>query len=417
MHWTDLALAAALVSGCADHSPLECAVSADCLQAGVHGTCQPSPSSSHNWCTFPDESCGTGDRWGVLAGDGLASACVGSEGADAMPSDTGPELDGGADGGPQPATSTRIFVVGYLSADRVSVFDAESLDPLGDIMPPFEPNAVAVVDATLWVKGTSLANDDSEIAAYDPGSALLKPGYPKAIPSSTCKLLGSMMTDDGLYCIAVGASGTADDVVVRLTPPSFSIAKTSPNLPQPSAIGGTTGVVLVTLGSGSAATTIAVLKSDLVPVTGSPITGAIGGADKLIASTTLGRIAIANAKSAELYEFPSLARIGAPVSYSDSASPIRGMAFDEERGSIVITFSDGSVTSRAVSDFSELVAKVNRGGSGSTVPIVDPTRDRIYFADRDIPTSGLIVLDATTLDHVAGSPIAIPDGGRDLAAF
>jgi hypothetical protein len=59
----------------------ECAIDDDCLHGGVPGFCLASPSSSAQWCAFPDSAfpdgpCASGLRWGILAGDELAETCV-----------------------------------------------------------------------------------------------------------------------------------------------------------------------------------------------------------------------------------------------------------------------------------------------------------------------------------------------------
>jgi alpha-tubulin suppressor-like RCC1 family protein len=65
-----------LVAGC---TPIErafhCTSSAQCVNAGAQGTCEPT-----GWCSFPDPVCMvSGRRYGTLVGDGLASQCVNQE--------------------------------------------------------------------------------------------------------------------------------------------------------------------------------------------------------------------------------------------------------------------------------------------------------------------------------------------------
>lgn len=73
-----LSLALALVACGSDDHSRECATSADCDQAGIPGTCRPSPLSDKQWCSYPDTSCPDppAQRWGALGGDGLARTCV-----------------------------------------------------------------------------------------------------------------------------------------------------------------------------------------------------------------------------------------------------------------------------------------------------------------------------------------------------
>ncbi len=56
--------------------PNPCTSNDECVLDGVDGTCRPSPASSSSWCSYPDPSCDSGDRWSSLAGDGLADVCV-----------------------------------------------------------------------------------------------------------------------------------------------------------------------------------------------------------------------------------------------------------------------------------------------------------------------------------------------------
>src|SRR5438045_3358699 len=65
---------------CSGDDSIHCALNADCLQGGIGGTCEASPSSSSRWCAFPDPGCAvSGQRWGVRSGDGLAGTCVAAE--------------------------------------------------------------------------------------------------------------------------------------------------------------------------------------------------------------------------------------------------------------------------------------------------------------------------------------------------
>ena len=63
-------------SGCANEDVIHCDVDSDCIQGSIPGRCLPVPSSSSQWCAFPDSSCPSENRWGVKTGDGLARECV-----------------------------------------------------------------------------------------------------------------------------------------------------------------------------------------------------------------------------------------------------------------------------------------------------------------------------------------------------
>lgn len=60
-----------LVGGCGLSAAFPCDVDADCIDGGRLGLCQPD-----GWCSFPDDGCGSGQRYGTHAGDGLAGLCV-----------------------------------------------------------------------------------------------------------------------------------------------------------------------------------------------------------------------------------------------------------------------------------------------------------------------------------------------------
>ncbi|MCA9707590.1 MAG: hypothetical protein KDK70_17185 [Myxococcales bacterium] len=52
-----------------------CADASECLLEGVQGRCE-----ADGWCSFPDEACPSGHRYGKNAGDGLGGACTEEEG-------------------------------------------------------------------------------------------------------------------------------------------------------------------------------------------------------------------------------------------------------------------------------------------------------------------------------------------------
>ncbi len=92
-----LAVLVAAACGSGDHFR-ECTSNAECDQAGIPGTCRPSPVSDKKWCSFPDTSCPAppAERWGALAGDGLAEMCVDQETMDGGMPDARP-VDGGGE--------------------------------------------------------------------------------------------------------------------------------------------------------------------------------------------------------------------------------------------------------------------------------------------------------------------------------
>jgi hypothetical protein len=87
MRWHVLLVAAVamvLAAACETPSSRTCEPGGECRQGGVPGQCLQSPYSVDHFCAYPDTTCPSGNRWGVLAGDGLAQMCVaGGGGADA----------------------------------------------------------------------------------------------------------------------------------------------------------------------------------------------------------------------------------------------------------------------------------------------------------------------------------------------
>ncbi|MEX1364765.1 MAG: hypothetical protein AB1Z98_16680 [Nannocystaceae bacterium] len=73
---------------CLPADPFECTIDAQCGAQVEGAQCQ-----STGFCSFPDEACSSGQRYGELAGMGLAGQCVEQEGGS-----TGPTIDPEASG-------------------------------------------------------------------------------------------------------------------------------------------------------------------------------------------------------------------------------------------------------------------------------------------------------------------------------
>ena len=63
--------AGALVSACLPLGAFQCESDAMCVRNGTPGTCQP-----NDYCSYEDDVCESGQRYGDYAGGGLAGACV-----------------------------------------------------------------------------------------------------------------------------------------------------------------------------------------------------------------------------------------------------------------------------------------------------------------------------------------------------
>ena len=106
MRWSGahVALLAGLVSAgvaCVARSPYTCLLGEECVEDGRQGQCEPT-----GFCAFPDDTCGSGFRYGALAGDDLANACSDARRVD--------------DGAPDPADAlydARTFIDATLPID------------------------------------------------------------------------------------------------------------------------------------------------------------------------------------------------------------------------------------------------------------------------------------------------------------
>ena len=107
-----------LLAGCSESLERVCTVDADCLQDDQGGHCLPTPAASGNkWCAFTGSSCPSGQRWGLLAGDGLANQCVALTGGPDGGAGDAPARDGGAgdaavaDAGPMPIKTYTLTII------------------------------------------------------------------------------------------------------------------------------------------------------------------------------------------------------------------------------------------------------------------------------------------------------------------
>lgn len=78
-----LGLGLGLGLGCTTGSVFSCESASDCDRSSGGGVCQP-----EGYCSFPDDACPSGQRYGDYAGDGLAGECV------PLPDGTGPGSTG-----------------------------------------------------------------------------------------------------------------------------------------------------------------------------------------------------------------------------------------------------------------------------------------------------------------------------------
>lgn len=137
-------VALALSSGCGVAAAFPCDASSQCLDAGVAGVCQ-----ADGWCSFPDDGCASGQRYGAHAGDDMAGLCVGDPGTtganDSETGDaegesvdptlatfdaTGPVADGEAEaeatGSVDEGTTSEVTATTATTATTTTASDAEA---------------------------------------------------------------------------------------------------------------------------------------------------------------------------------------------------------------------------------------------------------------------------------------------------
>jgi hypothetical protein len=103
-------------AGCSEPAPVECKTASEC---NLHplGACVAA-ISGRRWCAYEGayaEGCGSGGRWSLEAGDGLAGQCVQStNGADAG-------IDAAGDAGPQHTLSVSVLGAGMVTSMPIGI--------------------------------------------------------------------------------------------------------------------------------------------------------------------------------------------------------------------------------------------------------------------------------------------------------
>ena len=183
----------ALLVGCRSADTFECGEDRQCESAGITGTCE-----TNGYCSFLDDTCPSGRRYGDLAGSGLAGVCVQEELAStgvATTTDTPV-----ASTGETPATSGVAETTGAFACAPEGVC---SDSPLPGWSGPIilEPGGDGACggDAPQWTAGTGVIPQDPcdcmcqgeaevqcEISGYSsPGCG--GPGFPLLTTSTSCE--------------------------------------------------------------------------------------------------------------------------------------------------------------------------------------------------------------------------------------
>ncbi|HWB73867.1 MAG TPA: hypothetical protein VG755_02905, partial [Nannocystaceae bacterium] len=162
-----------------------CIESSDCRSGEVVGTCE-----ANGWCSFPDDACPSGARYGDHAGAGLAGECVPSGSA----STTGDDDTG--------TTASTTATTTSTSATTTTVSTATSSDPTGD-----PTTSVDDTDTDVALCGNGVADPGEPC---DDGNEIVGDGCnPGCIPAG--EVVWSIVVDnggfDGAFTIEPFANG------------------------------------------------------------------------------------------------------------------------------------------------------------------------------------------------------------------
>lgn len=390
------AVALLALAGCPGDNTISCTVAGDCLQGGIPGVCLPSPTSSKSWCGFNDATCPGGLRWGVASGDGLAGMCVATVDAgtpDAGP-DSGPDADL-TDAGPEPDAailSTRAFVAD--GKESIYVYDLATMEALGTTtVPPatYFNGSFSVAHGSAYLTRFSQAGTDVQIVAMDPATGIIRNGYPRVVP------VGGLVGEAGYYSrdgSTMKLRALQDFSTILRTYTASATVTNFDIVPD--------GTVLVVVDK-----VVHQLDAQLTEI-GTPITNIMAPVT-MSSSTVLNRIVLADLHCVDLYDLSTHTHVGSRRCFTDF---VNGVAFDNEK--LVIVLNGGMVTAISVDNAtSEVIPPVMRAGTHFRKAVFDPTRNRIICSD----DSNLVVLDAATLQHVSGSPVALPKPAQTIRVF
>lgn len=113
-----------MLGGCFGADAFLCESDVACQQGGVSGQCQPS-----GYCSFPDDECASGQRYGAHAEGSLAGECVGPGAAG---SDSGSSDDGVSTSPLTTSTSTTGVTSSTTSPPTTGVDGPVTTEPVGE---------------------------------------------------------------------------------------------------------------------------------------------------------------------------------------------------------------------------------------------------------------------------------------------
>jgi len=175
-------LAAALVAGCGSGTTaVQCEETPNCnLHPG--GVCETNPATGNQWCTYPDATCPSGQRWSDFdTGDGLSGECVvSSVGRDGGVVDGSMPVDAREDAAPADAMPDYVqWDLIYPSKIRVPLNQQDWIAGDGDHM--IVNTGTLDLDMASLTPGTSTDTATysvfSMVVVDPPPTAKVPPGY------------------------------------------------------------------------------------------------------------------------------------------------------------------------------------------------------------------------------------------------
>lgn len=385
----------ALGAGCpASHPDVPCLQTSDCNQLGG-GSCDVNPATGTSWCSYPDPECPNGRRWGDTdIGDGLEDTCQGV--VDAAPADAA--LPGSTAILVPSATTDALYVVDPAT---LAVQPTKTLpDRVGN-----GSLGVAVTSRYVWVKSiqqvTALQRDDLTTVA----------GYPYTL-TGKCFASAAVFVPSALFCpydATITGSGTSQLL-------SYSVGATGTLSAGVTAALTSPGVLALTPSRlyavhGLNVRSVAAFDVDLQPVAGSPTAASTAGnIEQIAASDAAGYFAVSAGSEVEVFARDTLAS----VKRRTLPAKVSSMVFDPVRDRLIVATEDGFVGALHLPDLVDDGERAQRANTAITHLAFDPSRGKFY----GIASSALLVLDAASLAHVAGSPVTLPTpgGGVDFIA-
>lgn len=155
LRWCAAGLAALVVSGCSSDGAYTCSDASMCMVGQVAGICQAT-----GYCSFPDGTCDSGQRYGEFAGAGLADECVPPGVAETETNE--PDTSTTGDSSTTTLGTTSGPTTNEITTDSTTTMEPGPLSDTGD-----ESSSTTGIDPTTI---TTTASDDSgsESSSGDP---------------------------------------------------------------------------------------------------------------------------------------------------------------------------------------------------------------------------------------------------------